>query len=200
MLLTQDLRLLGRLLLGAAQGVVLLALLGILWSTDMNRANGAKNVLAGIANIVSATIFISSGTVDWMIAILIGVGSAIGGWLGARIGLNRTMHLGLALQVRFANRLAAPLRTGTLTTRDLAAVQRRRLPPVRVMQPIQLQLHKRVANAGPGVNLPHPLPARIRFVLHLLLPIVRRVAARVVGRGIRPERVSPQLRRLFDTR
>ncbi|MHA6669776.1 FAD-dependent oxidoreductase [Homoserinimonas sp. A447] len=102
--------------------------------------------------------------------------------------------------VATANRLAAPLRTGTLTTRDLAAVQRRRVPPVRVMQPIQLQLHKRIANAGPGVNLPHPLPARVRFVLHLLLPIVRRVAARVVGRGIRPERVSPELRRLFSTR
>jgi uncharacterized membrane protein YfcA len=71
---------------GAAQGVILLALLGILWSTNMNRANGAKNVLAGIANIVSAAIFISSGTVDWTIAVLIGVGSATGGWLGARIG------------------------------------------------------------------------------------------------------------------
>ena len=71
---------------GAAQGVVLLALLGILWSTDMHRANGAKNVLAGVANVVSSVIFISSGTVDWMIALLIGVGSALGGWLGARIG------------------------------------------------------------------------------------------------------------------
>lgn len=71
---------------GAAQGVVLLALLGILWSTDMHKANGAKNVLAGIANMVSAVIFISSGTVDWKIAILVGVGSATGGWLGARIG------------------------------------------------------------------------------------------------------------------
>ncbi|WP_105033316.1 sulfite exporter TauE/SafE family protein [Cryobacterium aureum] len=71
---------------GAAQGVVLLALLGILWSTDMHRANGAKNVLAGMANLVSAIIFISSGTVDWVIAVLIGVGSAFGGWLGARIG------------------------------------------------------------------------------------------------------------------
>ena len=71
---------------GAAQGVVLLALLGILWSTDMHRANGAKNVLAGMANLVSAIIFISSGTVDWVIALLIGVGSAVGGWLGARIG------------------------------------------------------------------------------------------------------------------
>jgi uncharacterized membrane protein YfcA len=71
---------------GAAQGVVLLALLGILWSTDMNRANGAKNVLAGIANTVSAIIFISSGTVDWRIAALVGIGSAIGGVIGARIG------------------------------------------------------------------------------------------------------------------
>ncbi|WP_104135950.1 sulfite exporter TauE/SafE family protein [Cryobacterium sp. Y62] len=71
---------------GAAQGVVLLALLGILWSTDIHRANGAKNVLAGVANVVSSVIFISSGTVDWMIVLLIGVGSALGGWLGARIG------------------------------------------------------------------------------------------------------------------
>ena len=71
---------------GAAQGVVLLALLGILWSTDMHRANGAKNVLAGVANVVSAGIFISSGMVDWMVVLLIGVGSATGGWLGARIG------------------------------------------------------------------------------------------------------------------
>ena len=71
---------------GAAQGVVLLALLGILWSTDLNGANGAKNVLAGVANIVSAVIFIPSGTVDWMIALLVGVGSAAGGLIGARIG------------------------------------------------------------------------------------------------------------------
>ena len=71
---------------GAAQGVILLALLGILWSTDMHRANGAKNVLAGVANLVSAIIFITSGTVDWRIALLIGVGSASGGWLGARVG------------------------------------------------------------------------------------------------------------------
>lgn len=71
---------------GAAQGVVLLALLGILWSTDLNLANGAKNVLAGIANIVSAVLFIGSGELDWRIVALVGVGSALGGLLGAKIG------------------------------------------------------------------------------------------------------------------
>lgn len=71
---------------GAAQGVILLALLGILWSTDIHRANGAKNVLAGVANLVSSVIFLSSGTVDWLIALLIGVGSFAGGVIGARVG------------------------------------------------------------------------------------------------------------------
>jgi uncharacterized membrane protein YfcA len=71
---------------GAAQGVILLALLGIMWSTEMHRANGAKNVLAGVANVVAAVIFISSGRVDWQIALLVGVGSAAGGWVGSRIG------------------------------------------------------------------------------------------------------------------
>ena len=71
---------------GAAQGVVLLALLGIAWTTDLQQANGAKNVLAGVANLVSATVFIVGGVVDWRIAGLIAVGSALGGVLGARIG------------------------------------------------------------------------------------------------------------------
>lgn len=75
---------------GAAQGVILLALLGIMWSTNMNRSNGAKNVLAGTANLLSAVLFATSGNVDWIVAALIGVGAAIGGWLGGRIG--RRLH------------------------------------------------------------------------------------------------------------
>jgi len=71
---------------GAAQGVVLLALLGMAWTTDLQRANGAKNVLAGVANLVSATVFVVGGVVDWRIAGLIAVGSAVGGVLGARVG------------------------------------------------------------------------------------------------------------------
>ena len=71
---------------GAAQGVVLLALLGIAWSADLHRANGAKVVLAGMANLVSAVVFVASGVVDWRIAGLIAVGSAVGGVLGAHVG------------------------------------------------------------------------------------------------------------------
>lgn len=71
---------------GAAQGVVLISLLGILWSSDLQRANGAKNVLAGVANLISALIFIVGGLVDWRLAGLIAVGAAIGGVIGARVG------------------------------------------------------------------------------------------------------------------
>lgn len=71
---------------GAAQGVVLLALLGIAWSTDLHRANGAKVVLAGVANLVSAVVFTISGEVDWSITALIAVGAATGGLVGAKVG------------------------------------------------------------------------------------------------------------------
>lgn len=71
---------------GAAQGVVLISMLGIAWSTDLQRANGAKNVLAGTANVVGAVVFVLGGLVDWKIAGLVAVGSALGGVLGARVG------------------------------------------------------------------------------------------------------------------
>ncbi|HQY33831.1 MAG TPA: sulfite exporter TauE/SafE family protein [Actinotalea sp.] len=71
---------------GAAQGVLLISLLGIGWTTHLHRANGAKNVLAGTANLVSAAVFVVGGAVDWRIAGFVAVGSAVGGVLGSRIG------------------------------------------------------------------------------------------------------------------
>ncbi len=71
---------------GAAQSVILLALLGALWATDLRIANGAKNVLTGATNLVSALVFIAGGEVDWRVAGLIAAGSAVGGAVGARIG------------------------------------------------------------------------------------------------------------------
>ena len=93
--------------------------------------------------------------------------------------------------VAAANILAPPLLAGSLTEADLARVQRRRLLPVRLMQPIQLLVHKRIGRADSGISLPHPLPLRWLLLLRLILPVVQRLAARLVGRGFRPEHVRP---------
>ncbi|CAN5705512.1 sulfite exporter TauE/SafE family protein [soil metagenome] len=71
---------------GAAQGVILLALLGIFIEGEMTEVNGIKNVLAGVANLVSSLLFIAIADVDWQLAALIAVGSTIGGSLGGRYG------------------------------------------------------------------------------------------------------------------
>jgi hypothetical protein len=71
---------------GAAQGVVLLALLGIFLNEDLQRVNAVKNVLAGIVNTAAALLFIAVAHVNWWVALCIAVGSTIGGFLGASIG------------------------------------------------------------------------------------------------------------------
>ena len=71
---------------GAAQGVILLALLGMFVAGDLNDVNGIKNVLAATANIVGAIVFISLTPIDWKIAGIIAVGATIGGGLGSRYG------------------------------------------------------------------------------------------------------------------
>jgi uncharacterized membrane protein YfcA len=71
---------------GAAQGVILLALLGIFISDDLQRLNGVKNVLAMVANGVAAVLFVFAAHVVWEVAALIAVGSVIGGQVGAHVG------------------------------------------------------------------------------------------------------------------
>ncbi|MGO4616650.1 sulfite exporter TauE/SafE family protein [Nocardia sp. 2YAB30] len=71
---------------GAAQGVLLIGLLGVFVHEDMQRLNGVKNALALIVNGVSALIFIVVANVNWRVAVLIALGSIIGGQLGARLG------------------------------------------------------------------------------------------------------------------
>jgi 2-polyprenyl-6-methoxyphenol hydroxylase-like FAD-dependent oxidoreductase len=95
--------------------------------------------------------------------------------------------------VAAANVLAGPLRTGTVGERDLQLIQRRRLPPVRLMQPIQVRLHRVIAKPGGGRFLRYPMPRWQRAVAAVMLPVLRRVMARVVGRGFRPETLGPAL-------
>ncbi|SCL61893.1 hypothetical protein GA0070606_3521 [Micromonospora citrea] len=71
---------------GAAQGVLLLGLLGVLLSTDLRWVNGVKNVLAGLVNGVAAVLFVALGTVAWQPALLIAAGSVLGGLAGGRWG------------------------------------------------------------------------------------------------------------------
>ena len=71
---------------GAAQGVILLAVLRLAFADDLQRLNGAKNVLAGVANAVAAILFIAVADVAWEAAALIAVGSIAGAWAGARYG------------------------------------------------------------------------------------------------------------------
>src|SRR5580692_6596939 len=71
---------------GAAQGVLLIGMLGIALNDSLQRINAAKNVLAGLVNGLAAVVFIIATHIDWGVAGLIAAGSIIGGQLGARIG------------------------------------------------------------------------------------------------------------------
>ncbi|MUM05905.1 MULTISPECIES: sulfite exporter TauE/SafE family protein [unclassified Mycolicibacterium] len=71
---------------GAAQGIIMMALFGLFVSENLQRLNGVKNICVGLANSVAAVIFIAVGQVAWLPALLLAVGSTIGGYIGARIG------------------------------------------------------------------------------------------------------------------
>lgn len=71
---------------GAAQGVILIGILGIGISDSLQRLNGLKNVLAGLVNGVAGVIFVFVAHVDWTVVALIAAGSIVGGQLGATVG------------------------------------------------------------------------------------------------------------------
>ena len=71
---------------GAAQGVLLMAVLGIGVADSMQRHTATKNVLALLVNAVAAVIFIAVADIDWAVAGLIALGSVVGGQIGATVG------------------------------------------------------------------------------------------------------------------
>ena len=71
---------------GAAQGVLLIGLMGVAFTDTMQRINAVKNCLAGLVNGIAAVVFILATHIDWGAAGLIAAGSVIGGQVGARIG------------------------------------------------------------------------------------------------------------------
>ena len=78
---------------GAAQGVILLAALRLLLPEDLQRLNGLKNALVGIANGVAAAGFVLFADVAWDAAGLVAVGSIAGAALGARYGRRMPDHV-----------------------------------------------------------------------------------------------------------
>lgn len=71
---------------GAAQGVLLLGVLGVALNEDLQRINAGKNVLAVIVNFVPAVLFVLIADVSWAVALLLGAGAVLGGQAGSRLG------------------------------------------------------------------------------------------------------------------
>ena len=71
---------------GAAQGVLVIGLLGTFLGESLQRVNGAKNVLVAIVNGAAAAVFLGFAHVAWGAVALVAGGSAVGGLLGARFG------------------------------------------------------------------------------------------------------------------
>jgi 2-polyprenyl-6-methoxyphenol hydroxylase-like FAD-dependent oxidoreductase len=110
--------------------------------------------------------------------------SPIGG-----VGIN------LAIQdaVAAANILFAPLRDGRVGDADLARVQQRREFPTRVTQAIQLFLQNRVISRALAARGELQAPLGIRLMARF--PLLRRIPARLLGLGVRPEHVqTPEVR------
>lgn len=72
----------------AAQGILLMGVMGALLPEDMQRMNAAKNLLSLLVNIVAAISYtlVAFDRISWLAAGLIAVGSLAGGWLGSRYG------------------------------------------------------------------------------------------------------------------
>jgi uncharacterized protein len=71
---------------GAAQGVILMGLLTVMLRDDIQELNAVKNVVAGVANLVAALIFVIVAHVDWQAAGVIAISSVLGGQAGSLVG------------------------------------------------------------------------------------------------------------------
>ncbi|WP_107657955.1 FAD-dependent oxidoreductase [Nocardia suismassiliense] len=107
--------------------------------------------------------------------------------------------INLAVQdaVAAARILAAPLLSKSVSTRDLAKVQRRRTLPTVVTQGLQRILHARVLRPAlqGGINIANapqaPLPVRVLR----RIPVVRSIPPFLIARGILPEHAPDFARR-----
>ncbi len=98
------------------------------------------------------------------------------------VGVNFAIQDAVALFNAIADDLAA----GAAPVEKLAAVQRRREKPVKVIQLLQRNGHRAIARATTGSSI---APRWLIALLRIFSPLLRRFTARFIGRGIRPEHV-----------
>jgi 2-polyprenyl-6-methoxyphenol hydroxylase-like FAD-dependent oxidoreductase len=89
--------------------------------------------------------------------------------------------------VAAANRLAAPLKAGTVGDDDLRAIQQRRTFPVRFTQAIQLTMQNQIISRALSTTQ-RPKPPLL-FKLFELIPVLQRIPGRLLAVGVRPEHV-----------
>ena len=107
--------------------------------------------------------------------------SPIGG-----VGVNLAVQDGVAA----ANLLAKPLREGTLTTEHLRQVQQRRLLPTKIVQGMQVMAQKQIVAKVLGET--GPMEPALPLRLFARFPVLRRLPARLIGLGVRPEHVRTE--------
>jgi len=171
-------------------------------SADKVRAGGIEKVHATIGRLMPAfadRLKDELTTVDDLKLLTVGVERLDIWWKPGVLCIGDAAHtmspiggvgINIAIQdaVATSNILAAPLRENRLKDADLAAVQARRLFPARATQAAQVFLQNRIIapsllNAGGKIEVP--------FVMKLMqwFPVLRRVPARLMGMGVRPEHV-----------
>lgn len=101
--------------------------------------------------------------------------------------------INLAIQdaVAAANVLFKPLREGQLTIDHLRQVQKRRELPTRVTQWLQVAVQRRIIARVLGETRPVKPPLAVRLLARV--PWLRRIPARIVGLGVRPEHVKREI-------
>jgi len=175
-------------------------------SVEETRRAGLPALQAEIAQLVPAFADRVDGLTDWgQIRLLTVAVNRLKRWYrpgllcigDAAHAMSPTLGVGVSLAVQdavaAANILWRPLATGTLQADDLERVQKRRQFPTRVTQRIQMAVDKTISRVlrADGQAAETPLPLR----LLQRVPLLRRLPARLVGMGVRPEHVrSPEVR------
>lgn len=106
--------------------------------------------------------------------------------------------INLAIQdaVATANILIPAFKNHTLSEKTLQAVQRRREFPAKITQRLQILIHKYILEPALANHNHYTLPWQLRPFRHI--PLLRRLPARVIGIGVRPEHVKEEKMDYFD--